>query len=487
MDLKMMLANTAREHADKEAVVSGQQRLSYAELDAASNKIANTLLELGVGKGDRVAMLLGNSPEFIIIFFGIAKTGAIAVPLDTRYKNTELNLVFGSCQPRVLLAEDALLEKTSAALTRSIEVISTGGAAEGTSASYESIMASASPQAVEIPLNPEDTVFLSYTSGPATEPQGAMFSHQSLYAEAIMSVEGFQQTSADVLMLFALPLYHNFGLVAAMLGSVYRGSTIVIVPGTGISISSLMEAIEKEKGTILTGVPYIYSLAVELAKKEGIKNNLSSLRVCASGGAPLRVETIEQFKQYYGLTLADIWGLTEAVCHITCSPIDGSGKPGSCGRTLPGWELKIVGEDDTELPVNQDGEIIVRGPFTQGYYRNPEATAGAIKNGWLHTGDIGRIDEDGYVFITGRKKDMVILKGQNVYPREVEEVIATFPKVAGVRVSGVPDRLRGEIVKAVIRLKEGASSSEQEIRQLCQERMADYKVPKQIVFTRSPL
>ncbi|MFC2002189.1 class I adenylate-forming enzyme family protein [Chloroflexota bacterium] len=489
MTLNLMLEKTVKRYANKTAIVLGERRVSYAELDKDSNKLANALIKMGVRKGDRVAMLLPNSPEFVTVYLGIIKTGAVAVPLDTRYKANELAFLFDNCQPKVLVSESPILEPLIPALSRfdSIEqVIGLNSGSEGQILSYREIMATSPAQSVEVELTPDDIATISYTGGPATHPRGATFSHHSLLTEAIISGDGFQQTDKDIVMLFALPMFHMFGLVVVLLTSLNTGSTIITVPGTGISISSLMEAIEREKGTILTGVPYIFSLAVKMARREGIKNDLSSLRLCGSGGAPLTIDTIRQFKEYYGFTIIDFWGLTEAVAQVTCQPIDGTGKLGSSGKSLPGWEVRIIDEDGNELLANQSGEIIVRGPITKGYYNNPQATAETVKNGWLHTGDIGRVDEDGYLFITGMKKRMIILKGQNIYPIEIEEVLCTHPKIAEAKVIGMPDKLRGEIVRAIIRLKEGEVATEQEIRYFCQEHMSDYKLPKQIIFTDTP-
>ncbi len=488
MNLKLMLEETVNRYAAKTAIVLGERRVSYAELDKDSNKVANALIKEGVRKGERVVILLPNIPEFVVVYFGIIKAGGIAVPLDIRYKVEELASLFDSCQPKVLVAESTFLEPLVPILSRfgSVEhVICLGSRYESQFLSYREIMATSSAQRVEVALEPDDLATISYTGGPSNHPRGAALSHRSLVAEANISGDGFQQTDKDLVMLFALPMYHMFSLASVLLASIKRGSTVVVVPGTGISISSLMEAIEKERGTILMGVPYIYALAVNVAEREGIKSDLSSLRLCVSGGASLSIEVIQQFKRYYGYIIADIWGLTEAVSQVTCPPMDGTGKLGSLGKALPGWEVKIVDDNSDELSPNQPGEIIVRGPIMKGYYNNPEATAETIKDGWLYTGDMGRVDEDGYLFLTGMKKDMIILKGQNVYPSDIEEVLSTHPKVAKAIVIGIPDKVRGEIVGAAISLKEGEVTTEQEIRQFCQEHMADYKLPKQIVFTNS--
>ena len=485
MNLKLMLEETVRRYGWKAGIVLGDRRLSYAELDEASNKIANALIKTGVSKGDRVVMLLSNSLEFIIIYFGIVKAGGIAIPLDAGYKVSELASLFGDCQPKVLVAESPFLETLVPTLPRFkyIEcVINLNSKYEGQFLSYREIMATASSNRVEVGLETEDIATISYTGGPTNHPRGVMLSHRSLVAEAIMAGDGFQQTDKDIVMLFALPLLHAFGLEAVLLASIYKGSTVVIVPGTGLSISNLMETIEKERGTMFLGVPYIFALAVKVAEKEGINNDLSSLRLCCSAGAPLSIDIIQRVKRHYGFTIADVWGQTEAVCHVTCPPLDGTGKLGSVGKALPEWDVKIVDDSGNELPPNQLGEIIVRGPIMKGYYHNPQATAEVIKEGWLYTGDIGMVDEAGYLFISGRKKEMIIVKGQNIYPSDIEDVLYTHPKVAEAAVVGIPDELRGEVVRVVLRLKAGETATEQEIRRFCLKHMANYKVPKQVIF-----
>ena len=490
MNLKLVLEETANRYAGKTAIISSERRVSYAELDEASNKVANALLKMGVKKGDRVATLLANSPEFVTIYFGIIKAGGIAVPLDVRYKIEELASLFGNCQPRVLVAESDLLEPIVPVLSRfdSIEyIVELGSRYEGQFLNYGEIMATSSSQRVEVALEPDDIGTISYTGGPTNHPRGATLSHYSLVTEAIISGDGFRQTDRDIVMLFALPMYHMFGLASVLLTSVYEGSTVVIVPGTGRSITSFLEAIERERGTIYMGVPYIYALAINVAEREGTKYDLSSVRLWCSGGATLTTEIIQKFKQHYGADILDIWGLTEVVSHVTYHPVDGMRKLGSSGKALPGWVIKAVDDNGNELPPNQSGEIIVRGPIMQSYYNNPQATAETIKNGWLYTGDLGSIDEDGYLFLSGMKKDMIILKGQNIYPSDIEEVLCSYCKVAKAVVVGIPDKLRGEIVGAIIKLKTKFTATEQEIKSFCQTRLADYKLPKKIIFTKSLL
>jgi len=486
MNLKAMLEAAAKHYGGKTAIALGDRRLSYAELDEASNKVANALMKMGVSKGDRVAMLLPNSPEFVVIYFGITKIGAVAIPLDTKYKVGELASLFDDSRPKVMVTESPFLEPLVPILPRFnyIEhVIDLGSKYEGRFLSYQEIMATGSARKVEVEPEPEDIANIAYTSGPAFRPRGVMLSHQDLVTEATISGDGFRQTDEDVTVLFALPMHHVVGLVIILLTSLAKGSTVVMLPG--LSISGLMETIEKERSTIFIGVPFVFALMVHMAEEEGVKHDLSSLRLCCVGGAPMPTDVMKRFKQLYGLDVVQWWGLTETTAHVTCQPVDGTGKLGSVGKALPGWEVKIVDDNGKELPLNQSGEIIVRGPIMKGYYNNPRATAETIRDGWLYTGDVGKVDGDGELFILGRKKEMIIAKGQNIYPSDIEDVLYTHPKVAEAAVVGIPDELRGEVVRAVISLKAGEAATEPEIKRFCLERIANYKVPKQVIFLDS--
>jgi len=486
MELKTLLEKSAERFPGKAAIVMGDRRISFSELDETSNRVAHALIDMGVKPGDRVATMQSSNPEFVTVFFGIIKAGGIAVPLDSRYVPDELANIFSDCRPRVLVAENPPLESLLPSLPRfdSIEhVISMDTELEGKFTRYEEIIAGNPAGKIDFEPSPDDIAIISYTGGPTGKPHGIALSHRSVCIEATNSGDVFQQTDKDVLIAFALPMYHQFGMTAVLIASIIKGSTIVVVPGTGRSIDSFMEAVEREKGTIYMGVPYIYSLMINVARREGIRHDLSSLRLCISGGAPLEIEVIRQFKQYFGFRLLDIWGQTETISQVTISPIDGTGQPGATGKPMPCWELKIFDENDNELPPNHVGEIVVRGPVMSGIYNKPEATAEIIRNGWLHTGDLGKVDENGYLFITGRKRRMIILKGQNIFPADIEEILLTHPRIAEAKIIGVPDIIRGETLKAMVRLKPGESATDQDIRQYCQGRMSDYKLPKEIVIT----
>jgi long-chain acyl-CoA synthetase len=487
MNLKQVLERAAKRYAGKAVIVSGERRLSYAELDEASNKVANALVGMGVGRGDRVALLLANSPEFVATYFGVVKIGAIAVLLDPKYKLTELVSLCDDSQPKVLVTESPCLEKLAPVMEsfKSIErVIGLGSRSKGNSLSYKKIMAESSSSAISVEPAPTDIAHIAYTSGPAFHPRGVAMSHGALVKEAAISADSFKQTDKDIVVLFALPMHHAFGLVVIMMTAISRGSTVVML--SGLSIESLFELIEKERATIFMGVPFVHGLIVDAIEAGGLKHNLSSIRLWGTAGAAMPAKIARKVKQYIGLTPVNFWGMTESAAQVSCTALDGSGPANSVGRPLPGWEVRIVDDDGRELPTGETGEITVSGPIMNEYYHNPQATAQVIKDGWLYTGDIGWRDKAGWLFLAaGRKKDMIISKGQNIYPSDIEEIICRHPKVAEVAVVGIADESRGETPKAVIKLKAGKKASETGIKKFCLEHLANYKVPREVIFTES--
>jgi len=478
MNLKQILEQTAKQYGGKTAIIYGSDRLSYAELDEASNKIANALIERGVEKGDRVAIVLPDVPEFPIAFFGVVKAGGIAVRQNPKASIKELVSFFDDCEPKVLVADSSVTEALHPILPKLKYIKHIIDLS-----SYRQIIATASAQRIDMEPEPGDIVDIAYTSGTTGRPKGIVLSHQTLMTAITVVANGLEQSDKDIVMHFALPVYHMFALLLVFLVPIYRGSTIVMVPG--LSISELFKAIEKERGTIFHGVPSIYSLAIDMAEGGEVKNDLSSLRLCFSAGAPLPVESAKRFKKYYGLDLVQGYGATEAPTTYSLSPLDGTSKLGSTGKLRPELEVKIVDENNKQLPPNQTGEIALKGCVMNGYHNSPEATAEVVKDGWFYTGDIGRVDDDGHLFILGRKKDMIIVGGHNVYPVDIEDVLYQYPKVTEAAVVGIPDKLRGEAIRAVVSLKDGQVATEREIKQFCREHLTDYKVPREVVFVDS--
>jgi long-chain acyl-CoA synthetase len=485
MNLSLILENAAVQFKDKTAIVYGEQSITFTRLEEDANKVAHALIKMGVKRGDRVAMMQSSNPEFVSVFFGIMKVGGIAVPLDARYVADELAILFKDCTPKVFVIEEASLTPLLPSLKRLKgvhHIIAVYAKPDGRYTTYQEIIEKYPAEPISADLIPETTAVISYTGGPTMKPHGVALSHQAMRTEVVNSVIGFLQTEADVMILFALPMYHQFGLTAATLGSLYAGSKIVIVPGTGRSVDSFMEAVEREKGTMFMGVPYIYSLMINVARRAGIKYNLSSLRLLCSGGAPLEPVVIERFKAAYAMDIRDIYGQTESICHVCRMPLVGPIKIGSSGTALSCWEMKIFDAEDNPVHSGVEGEIVLKGPVMTGFWKHPKETAVTLRGGWLHTGDMGWLDEEGFLFITARKRRMVILKGQNIFPEDIETVLKTHPAVAEVKVSGHIDLIRGETVKAWVRLKKDAAVTEQELRQYCQGRMADYKIPKEVAL-----
>ncbi len=484
MNLRLMLEEAVRKYGTKTALVMEDRRISFSQLNEDSNRVANALIKLGVKKGDRVAILLSNSLEFINVYLGITKCGAIAVPLDTKYKRLELNALFTNCQPKALFIESAIMEGLAPALSRFssiLHVIDINGSKPYLD--YSRLVAESSTENIDIAIQPDDVAHIAYTSGPTLTPRGVMLPHQSLVTETAIAAGAFKQTDKDVVILFALPLHHAFGLVVILLPSIYCGSTVVILPG--LSISSLIETIEREKATMFMAVPFVYALINEMAEEKGLEHDLSSLRFCGSAGAALPPDVARTFERHLGMKIIDFWGQTESSAFIPCQSLNGTAKPGSVGKALPGWQVKIVDKDGRELPANHIGEIIARGPYLKGIYNNPQATARLLRNGWLYTGDLARIDDEGNVFLFGNSKGMLISKGQNIYPGDIETILTLHPKIAEAAAVGIPDETRGQVVGAAIRLKPGQVITEQEIKHFCLEHLANYKVPKQIIFVNT--
>ncbi len=484
LTLKAMLEQVAGRHGSKTAITMGGRKLTYAELDKASSKIAGALREQGIGKGEHVALLANNSPEFAAAYFGITKAAAIAVPLDSKYKTTELESLFDDCRPQLLVSEAPFIETILPILSRFPyirRIIDLRSQHEKHCLTYRAIMDSSPLSSLHPSPKPEDIASTLYTSGPTLQPRGVMLSHEHLVKTVNIGGNFLNQTDQDTVMQFALPMHHIMGLGALLLTAIGRGSTLVILPG--LSIDTLLETMERERVTIFMGVPFVYRLMLRHATEKGIKRDLSSVRLCVVGGAPTPATLIRRFQKLYRLNIVQFYGLTEAATLVSCQSPEGSDKPGSAGRALPGWPVKIVKTDGKQALVNEPGEVLVGGLITRGYYNNPTATGAAISDSWLKTGDIGFFDSDKELHICGRKKDMIIAKGQNIYPSDIETILCRHPKIESARVVGEPDEMRGEIITASVRLKKGATASEEEIRHFCRHHLANYKIPRRILLT----
>jgi long-chain acyl-CoA synthetase len=483
MNLIEFISDAAQKYQDRTAFQLGDRIVSFTDLDILSNGLAKNLVAMGIKPGDRIALLLENSPDFAICYFGIVKAGAIAIPLDTKYKVLEIKAVFDDCQPAALIAESAILKALGHEFARfaCLKNIVSMGVTEGVACiPFTSLIESADapPPIAEYP----ELAHIAYTSGPTLRPHGAEITHTHLIEAAAGSATGFGQTDQDTVILFALPLHHTIGIAVIMMTALWAGSRVVIV--CGVSMDAVLCFVEKERATMFHGVPFIYALMVKHFKDNGLKYNLSTLRFCGSAGAPIPVKVISDFEEFTGKNLIQFYGLTESTSHVTCQEVDKSGRSGGVGKAIPGFTIRIVTEDGYDAEVGEPGEVIIEGPIMRAYHNRPGDTDAYIRYGWLYTDDIGVIDDKGELYIKGVKKPMLITKGQNIYFSDISDLLLTHPAVADAAASGFidPDGMRGEVVLAVVKLKEGLALTEQETKKFFLERLANYKCPKKVLF-----
>ncbi|MFQ5810382.1 MAG: long-chain fatty acid--CoA ligase [Armatimonadota bacterium] len=479
--LGSMLAEGASRWGAKCAVGAGPARLSYEELDAGVARLAGGLAGIGVEAGDRVALLLPNCPQFPLSYLAAARLGAIVVPINVLLTAREIQHILTDSRPRALVTTSALpgIAERLAPLASAIDhiVLSGDSPVDGTH-SFEAMVQTAQPLDAASGARPDDVAAIVYTSGTTGVPKGAMLSHHNLISNADACAEMIQVSDQDH-FLCVLPLFHSFGATVCMILPLLIGATTTLMPR--FAAMEVLRTIASEGITVFAGVPSMYAVLLGVRSKE--QCDLSHMRMCVSGGAPMPVEVLEGFTKRYEVTMLEGYGPTEASPVVSVNPYDGVRKVGSVGLPLPGVSLKIVDDDGGALPTGEVGEILVHGDnVMQGYYQRPEDTAETVRDGWLHTGDMGRLDEDGYLYIMGRKKDLIIVGGMNVYPREVEAVLHGHPAVAEAAVVGASGSLRGEEVVAFVVLREGCTASAEELIELCGGALAKYKVPKRVVM-----
>jgi len=479
MNLGKLFAESCSSYKDNRALVYENSRITYQAMDRAVNSLANRLKSMGIGKGDKVALMLPNTPEFPITYFACQKLGAVAVTLNVMSTAHELQHLLDNSDAKVLVTtaqsarrfeeiKDRLATCRHLLLTEVNEgPLSMKKAMEDGPFEFEASDAAEDDPAVMI-----------YTSGLTGKPLGAVLTHGNLISQSRLLADLFEGSQRDT-GLSLIPLFHSFGAVANMLNPILMGACVVMLDA--FSIDSIFKAIETEKITYMTAVPRVY---LGMLLQEGTeKYDMSSLKYCVTGGSAMPPAYMPQFEKKFRVPIREGYGLTEAspVCSVT--RLHMQQKPGSIGVPIPGVEARIVDDTERELPRGEIGELIVRGPNVMpGYYKDPEATAAVIRNGWLHTGDLALIDADGHIFLKGRKKRMIITSGFNVYPREVEIVLNIHPIVAESKVIGKSDLMRGEVVKALVVKKEGASADEKAILKHCRTYLSSYKIPREIEF-----
>ncbi|MBS2538182.1 long-chain fatty acid--CoA ligase [Catenulispora sp. NF23] len=457
--------------------------LTYEQVDQDSGRVAATLLALGLERGDRVAVQLPNLPEFLLCYFGILKAGLVMVPLNPLLKGREIGYQLRDSGAKLLVAYGPLAAEAIAGAAEAggteVYVVNPPGNDQVPAGTHPFAELLSSTDTGDIaPTEADDTAVVLYTSGTTGKPKGAELTHFQLYMNCTVSGALFGVLPDDV-SLAVLPLFHVFGLSSVLNVIVRFGGTLALVPR--FEITPVLDAMEKHRCTIFSGVPTMY---FALLHADTAERDLSTLRVGCSGGAAMPGEVIRAFEaKFPGVVILEGYGLSETASTVTFNISADQRRVGSVGKAVWGVEVRVIDDAGQRLPPGPEhvGEFVIRGhTMMAGYWRNPEATAEVVRDGWFHTGDLGYADEDGYFYIVDRKKDLVIRGGFNVYPREIEEVLYAHPAIAEAAVIGRADERLGEEVVAYIALKAGAHADEREVIEFCRDRLAPYKYPREV-------
>jgi len=473
VNLAEILSDSARRDPEQIAVKLDDFELGYALLEQAAMRVAGLLRARGVGVGDRVAIMLPNVPYFPACYFGALQAGAIVVPMNVLLKQREVTFYLGDSGATVLFVWHGFAaEAEPAAAAAGCECITV------VPGEFEQLLFGAEPVDESSDREPSDTAVLLYTSGTTGTPKGAELTHANLLRNCQASHALFDLGGGAVI-LGALPLFHSFGQTCAMNATIFSGGLLTLVPR--FDPVKVLEVIDRDRVQVFQGVPTMYGAILHVPDRE--RYDTSTLALCASGGAAMPVELLRGFEAAFGCKILEGYGLSESSPVASFNHPYRERKAGSIGTPIEGVEMKVVDAEDGDLPTGEVGEIVIRGHnVMKGYWSRPDATAETIRDGWLHTGDLARIDEDGYFFIVDRKKDMIIRGGFNVYPREVEEVLYEHPAVREAAVIGLPDDTYGEEVAAAVQLEDGAEITPEELREFVKGQIAAYKYPRRVWF-----
>ena len=473
-NLALNLTRTAEQHPDVLACKLDDAAFNYALLDQASARVAAMVKAKGVGAGDRVGIMVPNVPYFPALYYGVLRAGAVVVPLNVLLKGREVGYYLSDAQVGLLFAWHDFLPaaEQGADAGGGVEIVPVKpGEIEGLIFAHE-------PDEAVAERAGGDTAVILYTSGTTGRPKGAELTHDNLRRNVEVCVGLFDMGVGDIIFA-GLPLFHSFGQTCTMNAAVHGGGTITLLPR--FDPGKALEIIARDRCTIFEGVPTMYGALLNHPDRE--KHDVSCLRVCVSGGASLPGEVLRGFEEAFGCKVLEGYGLSETSPVASFNQPDRERKIGSIGTPIEGVEMKVVGDDGRELPAGEVGEIVIRGHnVMKGYWNQPDATAEVMNDGWFATGDMARVDEDGYFFIVDRKKELIIRGGYNVYPREVEEVLYEHPAVREAAVVGVPHAELGEEVGAAVALKDDAAADPDELRAFVKERVAAYKYPREVWF-----
>ncbi len=471
MNLAEILTEAANAEPERIALKLDDLELNYASLDHASKLVAGLLRDRGIGPGDKVALMLPNVPYFPVTYYGILRAGATVVPMNVLNKAREVTFYLRDSEAKLLFGwHDFAGEGEAGAADADTEFIAV------TPGEFEQLLGGIEPAGDLVDRDPADTAVILYTSGTTGTPKGAELTHANLLRNAEASIKLFD-LDGNAVLLGALPLFHSFGQTCTMNAAVFGRATLTLIPR--FDPIKALEIIQRDKVTVFEGVPTMYNAMLHAPGHENY--DTSTLVVCGSGGAAMPVELIRGFEEAFGCKVLEGYGLSETSPVASFNHPDKERKPGSIGTPIEGVEMKVVDEDDNEVAPGEVGEIVIRGHnVMKGYWHRPEATEEAMRGGWFHTGDMARVDADGYFFIVDRKKDLIIRGGFNVYPRELEEVLYEHPAVREAAVIGIPHPEYGEEVAAAVALKDGASATPEELRAFVKERVAAFKYPRHV-------
>lgn len=487
-----MLQDSIAKYGDHTALYFYGKEISYKGLGQQAAAFASSLQQNSFEKGDRVALMLPNCPQFVIGYYGTLQAGGIVTQVNPMLVGKELEHILNDSDVETIVIYEPLLPVINKIIDNTsikhvIKVNIEGRDTEDSMAvGFTNFLAKATKPSVPVTINPsEDVAVLQYTGGTTGRSKGAMLTHRNVLANVMQAYEYFKDgiVLGEDRYLTVIPLFHVFGMTSCMNLSIYTGSMSIMLPK--FDLEEVLQTIKDLKPTSFPGVPTMYVALTSHPKAE--QYGIDSIKLCNSGSAPMPGELLRSFESKTGAQILEGYGLSESSPVTHCNPMFATRKPGSIGIAIPSTDCKIVDleEGKRELPAGELGEIVIKGPqVMKGYWNMPEETAHALRDGWLYTGDIARMDEDGYVFIIDRKKDLIIASGYNIYPRDVEEIIYEHPAVQEAVVVGIPDPYRGETIKAVVVLRDGKECSKEELVAYCKENMAAYKVPKVVEFRK---